>query len=325
MKQKKTHIINWDLIARDLAGELNQKEQDLLNNELSNDNDLIGQMSDIWGDTKYAQELQTIDTDKAWSKVRNEIQPKHNYYLLNKWKRAVLVAASLIIALGAYVLIKNLDPNSNIINTVAENEITQIRLNDGTKVDLNVGSALMYPKTFDTDTRMVELEGEAFFDVARNEQQPFIIETNNLRIKVLGTSFNVNTNTVNGKEVVTVSSGRVEVWHNSNHVVLEKGEAVDFYPESKELVKTSLVNVNYKAWKTREIKFEDVSLREVLAIIESVYHITIEVDDNIEVDSLILNAQFSHDNLEHVMRVVCQTFNLQSSREEDKYRIESVR
>ncbi|MBS2097981.1 FecR family protein [Carboxylicivirga linearis] len=325
MKQKRSHSIDWDLIAKDIAGELSQNEHDRLNNELSADNDLLGQLGELWGDAKYAQELKTIDTNKAWSKVQNDIHHKQRYRLMNGWKKGMLVAATVVIALGAYVLIKNLVSDDKFTSVIAQNEVTHIQLTDGTKVDLNIGSALKYPNVFDAETRKVELLGEAFFDVARNENQPFVIETNNLRIKVLGTSFNVKANVENGNEIVTVSSGKVEVWHNTSHVVLEKGEAVDFDVESKELVKTSVVNVNYKAWKTREIKFEDVSLREVIAIIESVYHITIEVDESVEVDSLILNAQFSHDNLEHVMRVVCQTFNLQSSREEDKYRIESVR
>ena len=325
MKQKRSHSIDWDLIAKDMAGELSQNEHDQLNNELSAENDLLGQLDELWGDAKYAQELKTIDTNKAWSKVQNNIHDKQRYRFMNGWKKGMLVAATVVIALGAYVLIKNLVSNNKFTNVIAQNEITHIQLIDGTKVDLNIGSALKYPNVFDANTRKVELIGEAFFDVTRNAHQPFVIETSNLRIKVLGTSFNVKTNVDNGNEIVTVSSGRVEVWHNANHVILEKGEAVDFDAESNELVKSTLVNVNYKAWKTREIKFEDVSLREVIAIIESVYHITIEVDENVEVDSLILNAQFSHDNLEHVMRVVCQTFNLQSIHEEDKYRIESVR
>nr|WP_321405440.1 FecR domain-containing protein [uncultured Carboxylicivirga sp.] len=325
MEQKRAHNIDWDLVAKDMAGELSASEHEQLNHELSGDKDLLGQLNQLWGDTKYAQEIKSIDTDKAWTKVSSEIHQKQHKHISMQWKKIVSVAASLIFILAAYVLIKNLVPNNKLLQVLAQNEITQVELEDGTLVDLNIGSSLQYPESFNTETRNVHLNGEAFFDVARNEQKPFIIETQNLRIKVLGTSFNVKANALNGDENVSVTSGRVEVWHMGEHVVLEKGEAANFNLEAKQLIKSSVTDVNYNAWKTREIEFENVTLTEAIAVIQSVYHIKIETDNEIKPDSLMLKAQFSHDDLEHVLNVVCQTFNLTYTQQNDKYQIQSVR
>nr|WP_321453289.1 FecR domain-containing protein [uncultured Carboxylicivirga sp.] len=325
MKHNESHKIDWELIAKDMAGELTPAEHQKLNIELSGDKDLLGQMSELWGDAKYAQELKSIDTDNAWQNVHFSIKKQDQLGLALKWKKVMWAAATVIVILLAYVIIKNFVPQNNMLELMAQNEITKVELADGTIVDLNKGSSLKYPEAFTSDTRLVQLQGEAFFDVTRNEQKPFIIKTNNLRIRVLGTSFNVRANKKNGCERVTVSSGRVEVWYQNNSVVLQKGEVADFNTKTNQLVKSETTDVNYQSWKTREIEFNNVSLNEAIAVIESVYNVQIEADNNIPTDSLLLTATFSHEGLNHVLNVVCQTFNLQFVVQDGKYLIESVR
>nr|WP_319401552.1 FecR domain-containing protein [uncultured Carboxylicivirga sp.] len=325
MKHNESHKIDWELLAKDMAGELTPAEHKKLNIELSGDKDLLGQMGDLWGDAKYAQELQSIDTDKAWQSVQYSVKRKGQLGLSHNLRKVLWTAATVIVALLGYVIIKNFVPENNMLELMAQNEITKVKLADGTIVDLNKGSLLKYPEVFNAETRMVQLQGEAFFDVARNVQKPFIIETNNLRIRVLGTSFNVRANEYNGCERVTVASGTVEVTYLNNSIILKKGEVADFNAESNQLVKLETADVNYQSWKTREIEFNNVSLNEAIAVIESVYNVQIEADNTIPTDSLLLTATFSHDDLNHVLNVVCQTFNLQFVKQDDKYRVETVR
>jgi len=327
MKENRAHNIDWDLVAKDMAGELTPEEHEQLAHELSGEKDLLGQLSGLWGDTKYAQEVKSIDTNKAWDKVQYTIQEKANPKVLNfsfRWKKSMLVAATLIMAFVSYVIIKNTLPENQYQKVYAEAEVINIQLNDGSLVDLNIGSSLQFPEFFDSETRTVKLSGEAFFNVARNESKPFVIETNNLNIKVLGTSFNVKVIGESGDEVVTVSSGKVEVWHNNKYLILEKGEAANFIAGTNSLSKLNVLDANYKAWKTKEIEFDNVPLEEVLAIIESVYHVEINVDSEIKMDSLILTADFSHDDLDHVLSSVCRTFNLSYTLQNKKYQIISV-
>lgn len=325
MKRKQAHSIDWDLLAKDMAGELTPEEHERLNLELSGEKDLLGQLSTLWGDAKYAQEIKSIDTNKAWGNVSSSISKDKKIQFAPALKKAMFVAATLIVALVAYVIVKNIVPDNNCIQLTAKSEVLNVKLDDGTVIDLNIGSRLVYPRTFDGETRMVKLTGEAFFDVARNEHKPFIIQTGKLNIKVLGTSFNIRMDSDSGNEVVTVASGRVEVWHKEKHLILEKDEAADFNAATNSLKKINVVDANYKAWKTREISFDNVTLRKVLLIIEQVYHVEIEVGENVNIDSLILNANFSHDDLEHVLSSVCQTFNLKYLYRDEKYHVELAR
>ena len=98
----------------------------------------------------------------------------------------------------------------NEINT-AEGSRTHLTLPDGTKVWLNAGSHLSYGKTYNAATREVNLTGEAFFDVARNSQKPFLIHTARIDIQVLGTSFNVKSYPTDRTTEATLIRGSIEV------------------------------------------------------------------------------------------------------------------
>ena len=89
MEQKRAHNIDWDLVAKDMAGELSASEHEQLSHELSGDKDLLGQLNQLWGDTKYAQEIKSIDTDKAWTKVSSEIHQKQHKHISMHWKKIV--------------------------------------------------------------------------------------------------------------------------------------------------------------------------------------------------------------------------------------------
>lgn len=92
-----------------------------------------------------------------------------------------------------------------------DGERKEIALEDGTRITLNAASDLSYPSAFDTNTRVVRLTGEAFFDVAHDTGRPFIVETSTLRIKVLGTQFNVKAFEDGTVAQVTLVTGKVEV------------------------------------------------------------------------------------------------------------------
>ncbi len=326
MKQKGAHNIDWELIAKDISGELSSEEHDDLNKRLLEEKDLIGQLSVMWGDAKYAQEVKSIDTDKAWSRVRSSIKPEKNgnRVLSIGWRKVISVAAVLSILFTSYFMIKLIAPQVKMNSAEATVSIEKIQLVDGSVVDLNVGSSLEYPEEFDGDTRTVKLNGEAFFNVAKDADKPFVIQTSQLQIRVLGTSFNVKANSLNGHEVVTVSTGKVEVIHGTEKVILVKGEVADFDVANNRLVKKGSSDVNYKSWKTRIIEFDNTGLLEVFSTIENVYNVSISVDEEIIIDSLVINADFSHDDLHHVLGSVCNTFNLSFVEVGNKYQITKV-
>lgn len=320
MKKKETNKINWDLLAKDVTGELGPDEHEQLHKSLEANPDIEKQVMQLWGDARYAQELKTIDSDKGWDKVKGQLQHGNSNKQI-KLKRYIAMVASVIVLLAS-ILVFRLVLNSNDSVTVnSAQNIEHIILPDGSGVHLNYESSLVYPNKFASKERRVKLDGGAYFDVVRNEKQPFIIETEFINISVLGTSFNVEVYDYKNNSVVTVSSGSVRVASKNinKNVVLEAGDAA-IYDNNLHSFETKKVTTgNYKAWKSKEIEFVNTNILEVFETIESAYHIEIDLDSSIKTEEMVLSATFSNYSLEHVLGSVCKSFNLDYYKEEDRF------
>ncbi|TRX66477.1 FecR family protein [Carboxylicivirga sp. M1479] len=311
--------ISWSLLAKDLSGELSEEEHMKLQEELTENPDIEKQVKKLWGDVHYAQTLKSIDTSKAWKTVDNQITTKNNKFKLRLYTS---VAASIIVIVASYLFLNIVSEYKQTTITTSQ-AIEQITLPDGTSVDLNFGSSITYPKNFSKEKRLVKLSGEAFFDVKRDESKPFVIETEDLNIQVLGTSFNVKAYSGSTKSEVVVASGkvRVDAKNNTENYVLEAGDAASYSSSSNTLAVHKVSSLNYKAWKTKEIEFNNTHLNEVIKTIEQTYHITIVLDKEVLTKEKQLNATFSQHSLDHVLESVCQTFNFSYSKDKGTYYI----
>lgn len=140
-----------------------------------------------------------------------------------------------------------------------------MQLSDGTKVWIGARSRLKYPVNFKGKTREVYLEGEAFFDVAKNPDKPFIVKTKDFSVRALGTSFNVMNYADDDFSHATLKTGKVEVTADKQKMLLEPGEQA-FYKDHHASVKKVDVDV-YTAWMGNVFKFDkeniDVILRKI--------------------------------------------------------------
>jgi len=326
MKEQNKNRINWELLARDMAGELSEQEQHGFNCQLQGDKgieEVFSQVKGLWGDAKYAQELAEINTDAAWNQVHEKtLSPSGKLRSMISLRNAIAVAAVLVLVISGYFMYSIFSIGSIQSVVVAKTHTQSISLSDGTDVAINGGSSFKYPEVFKSDTRTVELNGEAFFNVKRDESKPFIIKTKKVQIKVLGTSFNVKAYAPDQRTIVTVTTGKVLVAVNNqeNKVVLKAGESAVYDASTFELTKQVNNNVNYQSWKTKEINFEEnTALSKVFETIEEVYQIQIEISDSSLIQDEDFNASFKHHTLDHVLETVCQSFHLNYRKEGDVY------
>ena len=150
----------------------------------------------------------------------------------------------------------------------------QIVLADGTQVWLNSATKLIFPQNFTGKERRVMLSGEAFFEVARDESKPFIVETSRMDVKVLGTRFNVNAYTDNEMVSTTLVDGSVEVASGTQKpITLVPGEQA--YGEAGELEKRE-VNIRlYTSWIDGRFMFNNVELEEIAKQISRWYDVEV--------------------------------------------------
>ncbi len=156
-----------------------------------------------------------------------------------------------------------------------------LTLSDGTVVYMNADSKLRFPVKFDRNLRMVELEGEAYFKVQRNEKVPFIVKTSQISVQVLGTEFNVSAYAEELVIQTTLVSGAVKVFSEDEKesVILRPGEQAEFSRITHE-IQLETVDVSYvTAWKDGRLRFQEKPLFEIMKNVARWYDVEIIYED----------------------------------------------
>jgi ferric-dicitrate binding protein FerR (iron transport regulator) len=202
--------------------------------------------------------------------------------------------------------------------TVQMNEVvipygkkSELLLADGTKVWLNAGSRLAFPSRFIQNTREVFLEGEACFQVTKNEKQPFIVKAGNLDVRVLGTHFNVSAYPADATIETVLLEGSVAVEKpktfglGKNEVILKPSQKASFEKEASEFTVTDEPDTDlYIAWTYGWLKYDKESLWSVLRKVERYYNVEIHLPDNYPGDDKITGKLDLKESLEEVMVVL---------------------
>lgn len=255
------------------------------------------------------------------------------------WLR--VAAAALIIASITALIYRRDEPVSGSnpqaeVKIPAFQEVTTpgvIRLPDNSTVVLKEGSKIRYASRFSQSKREVYLEGEAFFEVTKDTGRPFIVRTNELITKVLGTSFSVRAYKEDKEFNVTVNTGKVSVFAGSGvaeksissknlervengGVLISPNQQVTFYRSATKLIKKKLAVPTALSMEVAEVKlnFVDTPFSEVVAALSEAYDIKINYDEK-RMGNCPLTASLSKQQLYEKLDLICQAV-------EAKYRIE---
>lgn len=321
----------WALIGRYLTGEATAaevKEVETWVAASEKNRQELEQAKQLLENADAMYTISKFDTEKAWAKVRKQTITSVPVYTLaasrkkaiaSYYKYAAAILLAVLIGSAAYLLVSNNAGTQKYTEVVTSHNqvINEYVLPDGSTVTLNSNSSLQFPEKFTGNTREVTITGEAFFDVEPDPQKPFVIYAGNARVKVLGTSFNVNAYPGAESVEVTVETGIVQVLccegeepDNGINLLLNAGERGTLKNTNRKLEKTINSDPNYLAWKTHNLVFEKTPLKEVALTLEKVYHTRIELKDA-ELENLLLTAQFENKTAEFILDVICLTFNLE--------------
>ena len=162
---------------------------------------------------------------------------------------------------------------------------SDIILADGTHIWLNSGSQLSYPSEFKTDSREVYLSGEALFDVNANPKKPFYVITKNIKIKVLGTIFNVSSYDEDNTVQTALLRGKVTAGENklfASTINLAPGELLTYSKKNSTLSKDKVDVKSYASWVNGYLIFINVPITEVFMKLERYYNQDIKIEDSLE-------------------------------------------
>lgn len=244
-------------------------------------------------------------------------KPEKRFSFIPYLRYVAIVAVILSIGWGGFRLIRS---NQEKVLTYTEvhvknGEHKRIILPDGTSVTLNAGSYLRYPREFITDVRRIEMNGEAFFEVTRDEEKPFLIHTKDADVKVLGTSFNVKAFDMDEQLTVSVQTGKVQVDLPEAMMRLLPDEQFVMDKTKGEFQKRNEDARLSTVWIKGGLYFNRTPIRTVVNELVRMYNRTIEFAPGAEYDDYIYGE---HDNksLEAVLKSIQYSTDI-------KYRIEN--
>lgn len=314
MNNKHSHI-NEDLLVKQMLGEATEAEQAAVTawiSESEANRKHYDQFKQIWDSSKTLAAQSTIDENDAWARFQQKVAdkeqtPTKTIPLSSRKMSWMRVAASLVFLIG-FAWLSYFTFTGSTTTYIAQGTVTTETLPDGTVVTLNAGSSVKFNSRFNGDTRAVALTGEAFFDVTPNKEKPFVINTDNASIKVVGTSFNVKSS---DKETeVIVETGIVEVSKKKDMVKLVPGEKTVVLNNSSKLVKEKVDDVLYNYYRTNELVCKNTPLWRLVNVLNEAYDVQITIS-SMRLKDRPITTTFKNDSIDNILDVISKSLNVQ--------------
>lgn len=264
------------------------------------------------------------ETDRKWTRIASIIQPPVEekeeipvIALPSASKRVAWfsVAAAVILlcvsGITAYFLshMDRIQPGQGDWQTItADSGDRSYVLPDGTSVYLREGAELRYPKEFETSIRKVTLRGEAFFRVTPNKQKPFIVDASRLSVKVLGTSFSVQTSDGGKKVSVILVEGKVGLSDSGQKELAQllPDQQADYSVRNGECTVTHVDSERLTSWRKGIISYDNASLEEIVRLIEHTYKVTLSYSPPDNDTQRFSGAFLKNQPLETVLQQTCK-------------------
>ena len=315
-----------DLLVKYLAEEATPPEQEMVEVwiKASDDNKkYFHHFQLIWDESQKLASRSAVDENRAWHRFQRKVKNSETAGSALKgfgWWR---VAAVIVIIAGiAWIVSSLLETGSSeppIVNIISTNEVKKDTLPDGSFATLNKNSTLTYPAAFKGKTRKVQLKGEAFFNVSPNKQKPFIIDVNDVQVKVVGTSFNVRN--VNGGTEIIVATGVVQVSKADTTFELKAGQRILFEKADTTARVVASDDKLYNYYVSRVFECDNTPLWKLVEKLNEAYNVTIRIKRD-ELKKLPLNVTFNDESLDVILEIISQTLMLKVSRTQNEIILE---
>ncbi|RRB10247.1 FecR family protein [Larkinella knui] len=263
--------------------------------------------------------------DETFLMIQSQLEPDEKP-LVKTFPLAWLagLAASLLLVVGLYSVYRYSATRPASVTANVEKKVLDSRVHfvnhkphpvrhqlpDGSSVWMHSEASIKYPKEFDRDKRLVSFSGEGFFDIKKDQTRPFSIQSGEMRIKVLGTSFNVNAPVARTVFRISVVTGRVEVrapdrQQKEQLVVLKPQQQAVFETESKRLVSSTIPSqIKKEIYEPVTIVFSNTPINQVVKRLEKRFNVQIKLA-NPKIGSCLFNADFEKQPLPLIMEMLC--------------------
>ena len=299
-----------ELLVKYLAEEATPPEQELVEEWVSSseaNRHYFQHFQLIWKDSQKLAATTVVNENKAWQRFQRRVKKTESAPAKIKafgWWR---IAVSILIVAGAAwftsTLLEKGSSDAEILSITIK-EVKRDTLPDGSVAVLNKHSELSYPARFKGKTRKVKLRGEAFFNITPNKEKPFIIDVNDVQVKVVGTSFNIRS--VNGLTEVIVETGIVQVTKGNEVFELKAGERISLESVDTTSQKETSDDKLYNYYVSRTFVCDNTPLWKLVEKLNEAYGVNIRIGRE-ELRKLPLNVTFDDESLEVILNIISQT------------------
>jgi transmembrane sensor len=317
-----------EILGRYLKNECTEKEKQLVEEWF----DAIGK-----DDGELDIRTQLAVQKKLWSKLNITEHKSYSY-----WKLSRIAAALLFLAVSTFLLVSYFDSEENNVRAFdgavktlqfvnRESAPKRIEMKDGTVILLQPASEVSFPEIFQ-EKREVYLSGEAFFEVTRNVNQPFLVYANEVTTKVLGTSFLVKAYKHDKEIVVAVKTGKVSVFtttsgnkeETQDEIVVTPNQQI-IYNRNENLAVKMLVDDPQVIEQQPPVKasYKNVPVVEIFQALEKSYGIRIEYDANALSACTLTYADITEEGLYEQIEIICNALGARYKRSEFSILIEA--
>lgn len=283
MKEEQINI----LIQKNLAGKCSEQEQEILQawlREKAENQSHYDQISDIDQNLEHIDLSLNPDTEKQWNHLNNKISNRRQtakvVSVKSGFRRFIQIAASVVLlaGLGWYSYSELGLGEEKIAHhfSTPMKQTSKITLEDGTIVQLNADSKMQVVKGFNKKHRKVYLEGEAFFEVAKNKKIPFEIHVGDVQTQVLGTEFNLKAYPESDKVELAVIEGKVAFIHAQDTLLREISQGAIFNKSTKTIEEYKFHQTATLSWRYGMLMFYNADLDEAFKALERRFNITVD-------------------------------------------------
>jgi ferric-dicitrate binding protein FerR (iron transport regulator) len=241
---------------------------------------------DIWDMTALSNNSRDYNVEHEAEILRQRIG-RHPQIRQINWRNAIQIAAILLVSFGlgwfgrtAFTTSGKTAPAVSMQEVIVpKGQVNQVFLADGTRIWVNSETRLTFPSVFDDHKREINLDGEAFFEVAPDKNRPFRVTVNGEQIEVLGTSFNVRAYSNSGEIETTLETGQIRLLTGNRETLLHPGEQSHYNKANKQVAVHKVNPATFICWKEGRYEFLDENLDEVFKVVERWYDVQIQADE----------------------------------------------
>ena len=249
--------------------------------------------------------------EKSFSRLMARIQTDNNSTDIFRrrarqyrvWLAAATVA--LLIAMSGWLyMMLDTDP-SFIIKSNNSGIVQNVPLPDGTVIQLNNHSKLIYPERFAGDSREVFLEGEAYFDVKHDKRHPFIVRAGELKIRVLGTKFTVNASSQSPQITATLLEGSIEVSNEKRQMLMKPSQQLRYDVNSGNMLLTELSNASREIrWIQNVWVLSETPLLDICQRLEHLFNVKIIIMNDELIGKSFTGEFYTNESLESILKTM---------------------